>query len=207
MSPRGARARAAGTRARARCSRGQHWAGTSRSRQTARAGPPPRGRASGPARPRRAGEGRRLLPPGPHRTSRGPDRLRREPRLAPPLVGPLPRPQAVRARVRHARRAARARAGGRRRRSAGARRAGGGDPRGDARDPHARGSRDVNLWWRGYRGLAPLLGAVAPVAGVFTSPAERVLWRERLGRLTRPGGCDAWVHAASLGEGVAAAIG
>ncbi len=63
----------------------------------------------------------------------------------------------------------------------------------------------MNLWWRGYRGLAPLLGAVAPVAGVFTSPVERVLWRERLGRLSRPGGCDAWVHAASLGEAVAAA--
>src|SRR5262245_7653913 len=50
-----------------------------------------------------------------------------------------------------------------------------------------------------------MLGTLAPAAGVFTSPAERVLWRERMGRLARPGGCDAWVHAASLGEAVAAA--
>lgn len=63
----------------------------------------------------------------------------------------------------------------------------------------------MNLLWGTYRGLAPLLGSLAPVAGVFTSPAERVLWRERLGELSRPGGCDAWVHAASLGEAVAAA--
>jgi 3-deoxy-D-manno-octulosonic-acid transferase len=63
----------------------------------------------------------------------------------------------------------------------------------------------VNLLWGVYRGLAPLLGVLAPAASVFTSPAERVLWRERMGRLARPGGCDAWVHAASLGEAVAAA--
>ena len=49
-----------------------------------------------------------------------------------------------------------------------------------------------------------MLGSLAPAAGVFTSPAERVLWRERMGRLVRPGGCDAWVHSASLGEAVAA---
>jgi len=49
-----------------------------------------------------------------------------------------------------------------------------------------------------------VLGSLAPAAGVFTSPAERVLWRERMGRLVRPGGCDAWVHSASLGEAVAA---
>jgi len=63
----------------------------------------------------------------------------------------------------------------------------------------------VNALWGAYRVLAPVLGSLAPVAGVFTSPAERVLWRERMGRLARPGGCDAWVHAASLGEAVAAA--
>ena len=50
-----------------------------------------------------------------------------------------------------------------------------------------------------------MLGALAPAAGVFTSPAERLLWSERMGRLVRPGGCDAWVHSASLGEAVAAA--
>ena len=63
----------------------------------------------------------------------------------------------------------------------------------------------MNLLWGAYRGLAPVLGSLAPMARVFTSPAERVLWRERLGELSRPGGCDAWVHAASLGEAVAAA--
>jgi 3-deoxy-D-manno-octulosonic-acid transferase len=63
----------------------------------------------------------------------------------------------------------------------------------------------VNALWGAYRVLAPVLGSLAPAAGVFTSPAERVLWRERMGRLARPGGCDAWVHAASLGEAVAVA--
>ena len=63
----------------------------------------------------------------------------------------------------------------------------------------------MNPLWGAYRVLAPFLGSIAPAAGVFTSPAERVLWRERMGRLARPGGCDAWVHAASLGEAVAAA--
>ena len=63
----------------------------------------------------------------------------------------------------------------------------------------------MNALWGAYRVLAPMLGTLAPAAGVFTSPAERVLWRERMGRLARPGGCDAWVHAASLGEAVAAA--
>ena len=61
----------------------------------------------------------------------------------------------------------------------------------------------MNALWSTYRVVAPVLGALAPAAGVFTSPAERVLWRERLGDVTRPGGCDAWVHAASLGEAVA----
>ncbi len=63
----------------------------------------------------------------------------------------------------------------------------------------------MNPLWGTYRTLAPVIGALAPAAGIFTSPAERVLWRERLGAITRPGGCDAWVHAASLGEAVAAA--
>lgn len=63
----------------------------------------------------------------------------------------------------------------------------------------------MNPLWGTYRALAPLIGAIAPAASVFTSPAERVLWKERLGQVTRPGGCHAWVHAASLGEAVAAA--
>ena len=63
----------------------------------------------------------------------------------------------------------------------------------------------MNPLWGTYRTLAPVIGALAPGASIFTSPAERVLWKERLGQVTRPGGCDAWVHAASLGEAVAAA--
>lgn len=63
----------------------------------------------------------------------------------------------------------------------------------------------MNPLWGAYRTLAPVLGVFAPAAGVFTSPAERVLWGERLGHIARPGGCDAWVHAASMGEAVAAA--
>lgn len=63
----------------------------------------------------------------------------------------------------------------------------------------------MNPLWIGYRVLAPVLGSLAPGAGMFTSPPERVLWRERLGHITRPGGCDAWVHSASMGEAVAAA--
>ena len=62
----------------------------------------------------------------------------------------------------------------------------------------------MNLLWRSYRAVAPVLGAMAPAAVLFTSPHERVLFRERLGRVARPGGCDAWVHAASMGEAIAA---
>jgi len=61
----------------------------------------------------------------------------------------------------------------------------------------------MNPLWGTYRMVAPVVGALAPAAGVFTSPAERVLWLERLGHVTRTGRCDAWVHAASLGEAVA----
>ena len=59
--------------------------------------------------------------------------------------------------------------------------------------------------WLAYRLMAPWVGAVAPAAGVFAAPAERRLWSERMGRVVLPGGCDAWVHAASLGEASAAA--
>ena len=58
--------------------------------------------------------------------------------------------------------------------------------------------------WLAYRLLAPSIGAIAPAAAIFASPAERRLWAERMGRVTLKGGCDAWVHAASLGEAAAA---
>ncbi len=58
----------------------------------------------------------------------------------------------------------------------------------------------MSLLWNAYRVFAPVLGAVAPAGGIFVSPNERTFWLERLGEVTLPGGCDAWVHAASLGE-------
>lgn len=58
--------------------------------------------------------------------------------------------------------------------------------------------------WLAYRLLAPSIGAIAPAAAIFASPAERRLWSERMGRVSLKGGCDAWVHAASLGEAGAA---
>ncbi len=61
----------------------------------------------------------------------------------------------------------------------------------------------MNPLWGAYRVLAPMVGTLAPAARVFTSPGERVLWGERLGRTVRTEACHAWVHAASLGEIVA----
>ncbi len=61
----------------------------------------------------------------------------------------------------------------------------------------------MNPLWSAYRVLAPMVGTLAPAARVFTSPGERVLWGERLGRTVLTEGCHAWVHAASLGEAVA----
>jgi 3-deoxy-D-manno-octulosonic-acid transferase len=62
----------------------------------------------------------------------------------------------------------------------------------------------VNLLWGAYRAFAPFVGTLAPAARMFTSPSERVLWGERLGGTVLPGRPAAWVHAASLGEAVAA---
>jgi 3-deoxy-D-manno-octulosonic-acid transferase len=54
-----------------------------------------------------------------------------------------------------------------------------------------------------YRLAAPCLGAVLPSARVFVGPRERARWDERLGRTNLPGGADAWIHAASMGEATA----
>jgi 3-deoxy-D-manno-octulosonic-acid transferase len=62
----------------------------------------------------------------------------------------------------------------------------------------------VSPVWLLYRVLAPSLGLLAPAAAFFASRAERRLWSERMGRVALAGGCDAWVHAASLGEAAAA---
>jgi 3-deoxy-D-manno-octulosonic-acid transferase len=61
----------------------------------------------------------------------------------------------------------------------------------------------MSLAWSAYRMVAPWLGAMAPGVRWLASPAERPLWSERLGHVRSPGGCDAWVHAASLGEALA----
>lgn len=62
----------------------------------------------------------------------------------------------------------------------------------------------MSLAWAAYRLAAPALGALAPAARPFAGRAERALWDERLGRGAAPGPCDAWLHAASLGEATAA---
>jgi len=62
----------------------------------------------------------------------------------------------------------------------------------------------VNLLWSAYRTAAPVLGAMAPAARWLTSPHERALWEERLGHVTVSGGVHAWLHAASMGEALAA---
>jgi len=62
----------------------------------------------------------------------------------------------------------------------------------------------VSAVWIAYRLLAPSIGAIAPAAAIFASREERRLWSERMGRVSLAGGCDAWVHAASLGEAQAA---
>jgi 3-deoxy-D-manno-octulosonic-acid transferase len=58
----------------------------------------------------------------------------------------------------------------------------------------------VSLAWHAYRAIAPLLGALAPAARWLASPHERVFWSERMGHAVAQGPCEAWVHAASLGE-------
>jgi len=62
----------------------------------------------------------------------------------------------------------------------------------------------VSVIWGFYRLAAPALGILAPAAGMFSPHPERPLWGERLGRVRLESGCDAWIHAASLGEATAA---
>ena len=62
----------------------------------------------------------------------------------------------------------------------------------------------MSFAWNAYRLASPIAGAIAPALGVIAAGAERVLWAERMGRCGGPAPADAWVHAASLGEAVAA---
>ena len=61
----------------------------------------------------------------------------------------------------------------------------------------------MNLAWSAYRLAAPCLGAILPAARIFVPSRERARWEERLGRTSLPGGADAWIHAASMGEATA----
>ena len=61
----------------------------------------------------------------------------------------------------------------------------------------------MNVAWSAYRFVAPALGMIAPAAGLFSPSAERHLWSERLGHVRMEDGCDAWLHASSLGEATA----
>jgi 3-deoxy-D-manno-octulosonic-acid transferase len=63
----------------------------------------------------------------------------------------------------------------------------------------------VSLAWLAYRTLAGGLGALAPHAQWLVSAHERGSWSERLGRVESAGGVHAWIHAASMGETLAAA--
>jgi 3-deoxy-D-manno-octulosonic-acid transferase len=58
----------------------------------------------------------------------------------------------------------------------------------------------MNVAWSAYRLLAPLAGVLAPAARPFAPARERERWSERLGWAPALSGCEAWVHAASLGE-------
>jgi 3-deoxy-D-manno-octulosonic-acid transferase len=61
----------------------------------------------------------------------------------------------------------------------------------------------MSVAWSAYRIAAPAVGMLAPAARFFTPAAERATWAERLGAVSVEGGCDAWLHAASLGEATA----
>jgi 3-deoxy-D-manno-octulosonic-acid transferase len=62
----------------------------------------------------------------------------------------------------------------------------------------------MNAAWTAYRLLAPVAGALAPLVGAFAPRAERERWAERLGFAPELRGCEAWIHAASMGECAAA---
>ena len=63
----------------------------------------------------------------------------------------------------------------------------------------------MSVLWSAYRVATPIAGALAPAVGLLAGPEERPVWGERLGRVSAGAApVDAWIHAASLGEAVAA---
>jgi 3-deoxy-D-manno-octulosonic-acid transferase len=55
----------------------------------------------------------------------------------------------------------------------------------------------------GYRAIAPLAGAAAPLVRALLPDGEQALWSERLGEVAATDPVDAWIHAASMGEALA----
>ena len=45
----------------------------------------------------------------------------------------------------------------------------------------------MSVPWTAYRVLAPVLGALAPAAGVFALSHEQFFWKERMGEASLPG--------------------
>jgi 3-deoxy-D-manno-octulosonic-acid transferase len=62
----------------------------------------------------------------------------------------------------------------------------------------------VNPLWGAYRLASGTAGLVAGIGGRVARGEARDLWRERLGGRVRAGGVHAWIHAASMGETLAA---
>ncbi|NOT33952.1 MAG: hypothetical protein HOP12_07255 [Candidatus Eisenbacteria bacterium] len=63
----------------------------------------------------------------------------------------------------------------------------------------------MSAGWLAYRGLTACAGLIEPLAGLALTGVERAHWPERRGRSAAPAPIDAWVHAASMGESLAAA--
>lgn len=62
----------------------------------------------------------------------------------------------------------------------------------------------MNPAWGGYRAASRAAGVAAGLAAGFARGEARVRWQERLGGPERRGGVHAWIHAASMGESLAA---
>ena len=62
----------------------------------------------------------------------------------------------------------------------------------------------MNPTWAAYRALCAVAGALAPAAAWAMPRDQRARWNERLGRASVPTPAHAWIHAASMGEAVAA---
>jgi len=62
----------------------------------------------------------------------------------------------------------------------------------------------MSVAWATYRMLAPAVAVLADGAAALAMGGSQARWAERTGRVPRRDGCAAWLHAASLGESLAA---